>query len=394
MGLLIFSYIFVVINMKAFISWIETHLQGDKIIWLVVFLLGLISLLAVYSSTSALAFRYQGGNTEYYFLKHFFLILGAFLVMFVVHQLDYKFFSKISFLLVFVSIILLVYTLFQGDQYEINDAQRWITLFGQSFQASDFAKFSLIVYLARILTEKQGHIKDFQKSFLPIILFVSIICGLIAPANLSTAILLFICCLILMYVAGIKLQYLISLLLIGFIGTIILMFTVKRGETWRNRLRDYIERISSTDYEPNYQTEQANIAIATGGIIGKGVGKSVQRNFLPHPYSDFIFAIILEEYGILGGLVILSLYFVLLFRSLAIITVSKTFGALLAAGLCFLIVVQALINMGVTVGILPVTGLPLPFISMGGTSLLFTGLSLGVILSVSRAVLNEKTNLT
>ncbi len=375
--------------METFTLWIEKHLRGDKIIWLVVFLLGLISLLAVYSSTSALAFRYQGGNTEYYFLKHFFLLLASFLVMFVVHQFDYKFFSKISFLLLLISVILLLYTLLQGDQYEINDAQRWITLFGQSFQASDLAKFSLIVYLARVLTEKQDFIKDFNKSFLPIIIFVSIICGLIAPANLSTAILLFTCSLILMFIAGISIRYLATLIIIGFVGIMILMFTVKRGETWRNRLRDYVERISSTDYEPNYQTEQANIAISTGGIFGKGVGKSVQRNFLPHPYSDFIFAIILEEYGLVGGLIILGLYFVLLFRSLAIITVSKTFGALLAAGLSFLIVIQALINMGVTVGILPVTGLPLPLISMGGTSLLFTGVSIGVILSVSRAALTE-----
>lgn len=375
--------------MKVILMRISEHLKGDKIIWLVIFLLGLISLLAVYSSTSALAFRYQKGNTEYYFLKHFFLLLASFLVMFIVHRLDYRFFSKISFLLLMFSVILLIYTLYQGEQYEINDAQRWITLFGQSFQASDFAKFSLIVYLARVLTEKQDHIKDFHKSFLPIIIFVSIICGLIAPANLSTALLLFLCSLILMFIAGISLRYLLTLLFIGLVGVVILMFTAKRGETWRNRLRDYVERISSTDYEPNYQTEQSNIAIASGGFLGNGVGKSVQRNFLPHPYSDFIFAIIIEEYGLLGALVILGLYFVLLFRSLAIITVSKTFGALLAAGLSFLIVIQALVNMGVTVGILPVTGLPLPFISMGGTSLLFTGISVGVILSVSRTALEE-----
>lgn len=375
--------------MKVILMRISEHLKGDKIIWLVIFLLGLISLLAVYSSTSALAFRYQKGNTEYYFLKHFFLLLASFLVMFIVHRLDYRFFSKISFLLLMFSVILLIYTLYQGEQYEINDAQRWITLFGQSFQASDFAKFSLIVYLARVLTEKQDHIKDFHKSFLPIIIFVSIICGLIAPANLSTALLLFLCSLILMFIAGISLRYLLTLLFIGLVGVVILMFTAKRGETWRNRLRDYVERISSTDYEPNYQTEQSNIAIASGGFFGNGVGKSVQRNFLPHPYSDFIFAIIIEEYGLLGALVILGLYFVLLFRSLAIITVSKTFGALLAAGLSFLIVIQALVNMGVTVGILPVTGLTLPFISMGGTSLLFTGISVGVILSVSRTALEE-----
>ena len=379
--------------MKTFVLFIESHLKGDKIIWLVALLLGLISLLAVYSSTSALAFRYQGGNTEYYFLKHFFLLLLSFLVMFIVHQFDYKFFSKISFFLVFISIILLVYTLLQGDQFEINEAQRWISFMGQSFQASDFAKFSLIVYLARVLTEKQDYIKDFNKSFLPVILIVSVICGLIAPANLSTAVLLFACSLILMFIAGISLRYIIMLLMIGFFGVLMLMFTVKRGETWRNRLRDYIERISSTDYVPNYQTEQANIAISTGGILGKGVGKSVQRNFLPHPYSDFIFAIIVEEYGLIGALIILGLYFALLFRSLAIITISKTFGALLAAGLSFLIVLQALVNIGVTVGILPVTGLPLPFISMGGTSLLFTGMSLGVILSVSKAAMIEKTNL-
>lgn len=377
-------------NVKSFLRFLDKHLQGDRVLWTVVFFLSLCSILAVYSSTSALAFKYQDGNTEYYLFKHIVLIFATFLTMFVVHRLDYRLFSKISFFLVLVSIILLVYTLFQGEEHEINDAQRWITIFGQSFQASDFAKFSLIVYLSRILTEKQNIIQDFHKSFLPVIIVVSLVCGLIAPANLSTAVLLFASCLILMFIAGISLRHIFSLLLVGFIGIFILMFTAKRAETWRNRIQDYVERITTTDYKPNYQTEQANIAIATGGMLGKGIGKSVQRNFLPHPYSDFIYAIILEEYGLLGGMFVVALYFVLLFRSLAIVTVSKTFGALLAAGLAFLIVLQALVNIGVTVGLLPVTGLPLPFISMGGTSLIFSGISIGIILSVSRSALHER----
>lgn len=366
-------------------------LEGDRGIWLSILLLSAISALAVYSSTSELALRFRDGHAEYYLTKHLTLMFIAWVVMYFVHKFDYRVFARFGYLLLFITIILLVYTLSQGEKAEIHEANRWISLFGQSFQPSDLAKLSLMIFLARILTEKQDIIKDFRRGFLPIIFWVCIICGLIAPANLSTAVLIFSTSLLIMYVAGVNTRHILGLLIIGLIGVTVLMFTVKRGKTWQNRLHDYVGRYMDPEYEPNYQTQQANIAIASGGVMGKGIGKSQQRNFLPHPYSDFVFAIIIEEYGlILGGGGLLLLYLTILIRSVAIVTVSKTFGALLAAGLSFLIVIQALINMGVAVGLLPVTGLPLPMVSMGGTSLIFTGISFGIILSVSRRAIQEK----
>jgi len=367
-----------------------SRLRGDRGIWLVIVLLSLISTLAVYSSSSSLAFRFQGGNTEYYLIKHVVLMALGFVVMYVTHQLDYRFFARISLILLLVSALLLAYVLLFGQRDEINGASRWISVFGQSFQPSDLAKFSLMIYLARLLTENQADIKDFYRGFLPGISWVLIICGLIGPSNLSTALLVFGVSLILMLIAGVSLRHIGGLVLIGVVGIGLLFATAKRAETWKNRLRDYAAAWTDPNYEPQYQVKQAYIAIATGGVLGQGAGKSAQRHYLPESYSDFVYAIIIEEYGLVGGLVVLALYLILLFRSVAIVTLSKTFGALLAAGLSFLIVIQALINMGVTVGVLPVTGLPLPMLSMGGTSMLFTGMSLGVILSVSRAALDQR----
>ena len=370
-------------------KFILTKLKGDKVIWLVVFLISLIGLLAVYSSTSAIAFSKRGGNTESYMLKHLLLLVMSFGVMYAVHLFDYRVFAKLSKPLLFITIPILAFTLFYGSN--INSASRWISLFGQSFQPSDLAKLALMVHLAKLLTEKQDVIKDFNQGFLPVIGWVAVICLLIAPANLSTASLIFAASVILIYIAGVDLKYFAAMAAVGIVAGFILFQTVPRAQTWKNRIKDFSERYTNPDYEPNYQTVQSNIAIATGGVIGKGVGKSSQKNFLPHPYSDFVFAIILEEYGLIGGLAVLVLYLVLLIRGIAIVTVSKTFGALLAAGLTFMLVMQAFINMGVTVGLFPVTGLPLPMLSMGGTSLLFTGVSLGIILSVSRYALEEDT---
>ena len=370
------------------IKWILHKLKGDKIIWLVIFLISLISLLAVYSSTSTLAFKYQEGNTEYYLLKHFLLLAIGMGAMYVVHLFDYRLFAKLSTLMLYLTIPLLAYTLFFGSN--INQASRWITILGQSFQPSDLGKLTLMVYLAKILTEKQETLKDFKTGFVPVIAVIALICGLIAPADFSTAAVLFATCFMLIFIAGVDLKHLGALVVVGSFAIVLLFSFSPRKATYVARLTDYVERWTNPDYEPNYQTVQANIAIATGGVVGKGVGKSSQKNFLPHPYSDFVYAIILEEYGLFGGLLVMGLYLLLLFRCIAIVTVSKTFGALLATGLAFLIVIQALINMGVTVGILPVTGLPLPMLSMGGTSLIFTGGSLGIILSVSRSALEGK----
>ncbi len=371
---------------------IFSRLQGDRGIWLVILLLSLASTLAVYSSTGSLALRFQDGNTEYYLVKHVVLLLLGFGIMYVVHKLDYRIFARISMLLMAVSVVLLAYVLVFGQKDEINGATRWISMMGQSFQPSDLAKFSLMIYLARLLTEKQADIQDFYKGFLPAISWVLIICGLIAPANLSTAMVLFATSIILMFIAGVSLRYIAGLFLLGIMGGVLLFAVAGRATTWKNRISDYTESWTDPNYTPKYQVQQSYIAISTGGVFGKGAGKSSQRNFLPEGYSDFVYAIILEEYGLLGGLFILALYLILLFRSVAIVTISKTFGALLAAGLSFLIVIQALINMGVTVGVLPVTGLPLPMLSMGGTSILFTGMSLGVILSVSRTALSERAH--
>lgn len=358
------------------------NFQGDKAIWVIMALLSLVSLLAVYSSTSALALRLQDGNTEYYAFKHLVLLAMGWGAMYFVHRIDYKFFGKISNILLLVSVVLLIFALVQPA---VNDANRWIHVFGFSFQPSDLAKFSLMIYLARVLAQNQEKIRGLYSGFLPILSVMLLICGLIAPANLSTALLIFSCSAILMYTAGVRAKYLAVFGLIGVMGLGVLLHTVDRAQTWRNRFSAYTERLTNADAELTYQTEQSFIAIATGGAVGKGAGKSVQRNFLPHPYSDFIFSIIIEEYGFAGAFVIALLYMLLLFRILMIVTISRTFGALLCLGFGLIITLQALVNMGVSVGALPITGLPLPLVSMGGTSIIFTCLSLGVVLSVSRS---------
>ncbi len=359
-------------------------LEGDRGIWMAVILLLLVSLLAIYSSTSTLAQRFQDGNTEHYLLKHTILLIVGLAVIYFSHKLDYRFFARISPFLLGISVLLSAYTLFQGEESAINSANRWINIFGQSFQPSDLSKFSLMVYLALVLTRKQEDIHDFKKGFLPVIGVVMLLIIFIAPADLSTAVLMFLSASMLMFVAGVRVRFIGSLFVAGALGLLLLFMFAPRVGTWMSRLDDYGERLTSTRYEANYQTQQSNIAIASGGLTGVGAGKSVQRNYLPQPYSDFIYAIIIEEYGMFGGLFVLMLYLVILMRSVAIVTFSKTFGALLAMGLSFLLVLQAIINMGVTTGLLPVTGLPLPLISLGGTSMLFTCLAFGVILSVSR----------
>ncbi|MCB0841371.1 MAG: FtsW/RodA/SpoVE family cell cycle protein, partial [Bacteroidetes bacterium] len=300
---------------------------------------------------------------------------------------DYRIFARITNVLLFTTIALLLYTIIQGS--EVNDAARWITIFGQSFQPSDLAKLTLVVYLAKLLTQRQDVIKDFTEGFLPALFWVTIICGLIAPSDLSTASLMFASSVMVMFIAGISLKHIGMLVGVAFLGLMILGSTAKRADTWQARWNDYTGRLFNEYYEGNVQTNQATIAIATGGMFGKGVGKSSQRNFLPHAHADFVFAIIIEEYGLIGGMVVICLYLMLLLRSVSIVTVSKTFGALMAAGLSFILVLQAMLNMGVTVGLLPITGLTLPMISMGGTSILMTSISLGIILSVSRDAIEK-----
>ena len=370
------------------LTWILQRLKGDKIIWITIFLLALIGVLAIYSASSSLAFRTIGNNTEYFIFTHLVQLCMGLSIMYIVHLINYRLFARVSNFLLLFTIPLLVYTITQGS--EINEAARWITIFGQSFQPSELAKLALVIFLAKLLTQKQDVIKDFNEGFLPALFWVTVVCGLIAPSDLSTAGLIFFASIMIMFVAGVDVKYLGLLGIVGIFALFILFGTAKRADTWRTRIDDYVERISNPEYDANYQTKQANIAIASGGIFGKGVGKSTQRNFLPHAHADFVYAIIVEEYGLFGGITVLILYLILLFRSVSIVTVSKTFGALMASGLSFLIVLQAFMNIGVTVGLLPVTGLPLPMVSMGGTSIIFTAISLGIILSVSRDAMERK----
>jgi cell division protein FtsW len=366
-----------------------SKLQGDKVIWLVVAFLSLFSILAVYSSTGTLAYRYQAGNTEYYVIKHFVIMVLGLLLMFIAHKIKYTYYSRLSQLALILAVPLLFLTLFMGTS--INEANRWITLpvVNLSFQSSDFAKLALIMYIARLLTKKQDQIKDFKSAFMPIMIPVLIVCGLILPANLSTAVVLFATSVVLMFIGRVSIKYIMAVIFTGmvffsiFIAIMLNAPQSGRLMTWKNR----IENFTNKENADTYQSDQAKIAIATGGISGKMPGNSVQRNFLPQAYSDFIYAIIIEEYGLIGGFIILLLYLILMFRGIRIAHRSPgTFGAFLAAGLTFSLVFQGMVNMAVTVDLLPVTGQPLPLVSMGGTSLWFTSLAIGIILSVSRKV--------
>lgn len=368
---------------------IDTYFKGDRIIWLVVMLLSIVSILAVYSSTGTLAYKYQSGNTEYYLFKHGSIILFGFVIMYLAHKVKYTFYARVSKIAVILAIPLLLLTLLMGAN--LNDASRWLRLpvIGLSFQTSDLAKVALIIFVARMLAKNQDKIKDFKSGFIPIIIPVVLVCGLIFPANFSTAAVLFTTCLVLMFIGRVSVKYMaalcgIAVVLVGlFIGIAMAVGYEGRIKTWQKR----IENFSNPENEANYQTQQAKIAIAKGGLMGQGPGNSTQRNFLPHPYSDFIYAIILEEYGLMGGLFVLLLYLLLLYRAVLIVRRSpKAFATMLAIGCAFSLVFQALINMAVAVNLFPVTGQPLPMLSMGGTSIWFTSIALGIILSVSRDV--------
>ncbi len=375
------------------ITWLDKYFRGDRTIWMIVFFLSLFSLVAVYSSTGTLAYKYKSGNTEYYLLKHLFILVFGIGLMYAAHLVKYTYYSRISQIALLLTIPLLALTLVMGTN--LNDASRWLTLPGinLSFQTSDLAKLALIMYVARMLSKKQDNIKDFKTAFLPIMIPVLIVCGLILPANFSTAAVLFATCCFLMFIGRINMKYIVILGLIGavcvsvFVGIALLSKSQGRVGTWKARIENFV----SGDDKGNYQTQQAKIAIATGGIIGKFPGHSTQKNFLPHPYSDFIYAIIIEEEGLLGGIFIIFLYVLLFLRVIrCVIHSPMAFGTLLAVGCTFSLVFQAMINMAVAVNLFPVTGQPLPMLSMGGTSIWFTSLAIGIVLSVSRQVEKEK----
>lgn len=366
--------------MTSFKQWIDRNLKGDPMIWGIVILLAVISILVVYSATGSLAYKKTGGNTEKYLLDHSMMVAMGLIVMWVAHKIPYKYYGLIGKFLLIISVPLLVFTYAFGST--VNDANRWLSIPGinKAFQPSDIAKLALIATLASLLAKRQKNISDFKKSFLPMIVVIGVITMLIGFANMSTALLLFSTCLLLMFIGRVPSRYIMMVILIGGVFLSASVFLGQRGGTFFSR----IEKFTSGDEIP-FQAEQSFIAISTGGVSGKGPGKSEQRNTLPHPYSDFIYAIIIEEYGLIGGATVLFLYLALLYRGMRIVANStKPFGGLLSAGLSFALVLQAMVNMAVAVGLGPITGLPLPLLSMGGTSLIFTGFSVGIILSVSR----------
>jgi cell division protein FtsW len=388
---------------------LRSRTRGDKVIWTAVFLLAIVSLLVVYSSTGLLAYKMYKGNTEIYLFKQFaFIVVGVGIIYFA-HQVNYTLYSRVAKILFLVSIPLLLYTLFFG--VKLNEGSRWIRLpiINMTFQTSDLARLALFMYLSRLLSKKQDVIKDFRKGFLPVIAPVAIICLLIAPANLSTALLIGATSLLLLFIGRVSARHLLLTVAVALVPVLVLVGAAMirhsttggatekpraegnsglfiRVDTWISRVGTFIYGGVSND-ENNYQTNQAKIAIAKGGILGLGPGNSQQRNFLPHPYSDFIYAIIIEEYGLAGGIFIVLIYLVFLLRSIRIFRRCPfAFGAFLALGLSFTLVIQALANMAVNVNLFPVTGVTLPLVSMGGSSFLFTCLAIGIILSVARNV--------
>ncbi|MDP4289470.1 MAG: FtsW/RodA/SpoVE family cell cycle protein [Bacteroidota bacterium] len=374
-------------RIQAFLN----DIRGDKVIWIVVLFLSIFSMLAVYSSTGTLAYRFQHGNTEYYILKHLFILFLGFALMYACHRIKYTYYARIAEVFYWGSVGLLIYTLIFG--INLNEANRWATIpvLNVSFQSSDVAKLALIILIAKMLTKKQSSILNFKETFLPLLIRIGIIVALILPNNLSTAGLIFMTCIMLIYVGGVKIKYLVYLSSAGLLGFLMFVMVVHflpnnnkgRIGTWQNRIETFIGGKGSD----SFQSDQAKIAISTGGILGKMPGNGTQKNFLPHPYSDFIFAIIIEEYGLAGGFCILVLYVILFTRGYRIVMkFPHTFGALLAIGLSFSLTFQALINMLVAVDLMPVTGQPLPLVSMGGTSIWFTCISIGIILSVSRYI--------
>ncbi len=369
-------------------TWVDENLQGDRVIWAVVFILSLISILVVYSSIGTLAYKRSVSPEKYLFTHTLHVAIGL-VAMWFAHRIDYRYYSKLSRLALWVSVPLLIYTFTSGTT--VNDAARWINIpfINTSFQPSDFASLALIINLASMLSKRQQNIDDIKESLIPILFWCGLICGLIALTNMSTAVLLLLTCMLIMFIGRVPMRYLAMLLFVGVLfGSLAFELGVRKG-TVINRVKDFVE-YAKGEKEPQFQLKHALIAIATGGIKGKGPGNSDQRNILPHPYSDFVYAILIEEYGMLGGIVVLGLYLVLLHRGMkAAYNSERAFAGLLSAGLSFDLVCQAMINMGVVVGLGPITGQPLPLISMGGTSMVFTGIAVGIILSVSRGERDE-----
>ncbi len=381
--------------MKEFLG---KYLKGDPYIWFVVFALSVYGVLAVYSSTGAMAWQDRGGDTEYYLFKHSALLIFGLFTMWLTHMVNIQYFSRIAQIMLILAVPLLIYTLLFG--VEINDARRWVMLpgIGLTVQTSDFAKLALVAFVARFMAKRQGEVHDFKKTLMPILGIILGICLLIFPEDFSTSAVLFLTSMLVLFLGRIPLKQVgllvgIGVLVLGGAFAYVMNTDVEFGRiaTMKSRIEAFTD---GSDDGGTYQSRHAKIAVARGGFTGTGPGRSRQKNFLPSPFADFIYAIIIEEYGsIFGGLALIVLYMLLLYRSFRIVLKSEnSLAALLAIGLAFSLVVQALINMGVAVNILPVTGLALPIVSRGGTSILFVSIALGIILSASRTIYPEREN--
>lgn len=358
-------------------------------IWMILAILSIFSILAVYSSTGTIAYKLSGGDTTSYLITHVLTLGFGLFLAYLAYLTPYMRFMKMAPWLWLVAFALLVYTL--GFGIEINHARRWIAIpfTGKTFQTSDFGKLALILLVAREITRHKDYIKDFNKAFVPIILPIVVICALIAPADLSTALVLFLTCFLMMFIGRVDIKYLALLVLVWVVMFASLLVIHKfapdvvRVDTWTSRISEFI----SDGSEGGFQNKQAKIAIANGEIFGRGPGNSIQRNYLPTPYADFIYAVFCEEYGLIGSFVLVGLYVWLFIRVTRLVTISeKSFGAMVALGLSMNIVFQALANMAISVHLVPVGGLTLPMVSWGGTSILFSCLFFGIILSVSRYI--------
>lgn len=367
------------------------HIKGDRMIWAIVALLAIFSFLPVYSAASNLAYAGGNGQTFGYFIKHFVHLFLGFSIIYGIHKIPYRYFRGLSMVMFPVILILLLVTLLQGTTIAGANASRWIRVpfVGFTFQPSTLAALVLMVYVARYLSKTFDETVTFKSSLLQLWLPVFVVLALILPANFSTAAIIFSMITILVFLGGYPLRHLAVVIGMGLFGLLFFVLIAKafpdvmpnRVDTWTSRVENFLD---DKDTAEDYQIEKAKIAIATGSIYGLGPGKSVQKNFLPQSSSDFIFAIIIEEYGLIGGLFLILLYSLLLFRVVIVAQKADSiFGKLLTIGVGLPIIFQALINMGVAVELFPVTGQTLPLISSGGTSIWVTCLAIGIILSVS-----------
>lgn len=370
---------------------IFANLKGDRLIWAIAALLAIFSFLPVYSAASNLAYIGGNNNTFSFLLKHFLHLFLGFSIMYAVHKAPYRYFRALSLIMMPIVFVLLVVTIMQGTTIEGANASRWIRIpfVNMSFQSSTLASVVLMVYVAHYMSKMKDKIISFKDSILPLWMPVFLLLALILPSNFSTTAILFVMVAMLVFLGGYPIRYLLVMLALGVVGLVMFVLVAKafpeampnRVDTWMNRVENFS---NDEDTEADYQIEKAKIAIASGGIKGLGPGKSMQKNFLPQSSSDFIFAIIVEEYGLIGGIFLIILYMWLLFRIVIVAQKADTiFGKLVVLGVGLPIVFQAMINMAVAVELFPVTGQTLPLISSGGTSIWMTCLALGIILSVS-----------